>query len=80
MKVQETLLVHRKFIYLLFRILEPKSHQLFNLQLCSRASDYGLVKLDSTGRIIQFSEKPDGADLTAMVNIEENIEVTLSIL
>ena len=26
----------------------------------SRASDYGLVKIDNIGRIIQFSEKPKG--------------------
>ncbi|AES89140.1 putative glucose-1-phosphate adenylyltransferase [Medicago truncatula] len=32
----------------------------------SRASDYGLVKVDSGGRIIQFSEKPKGADLKSM--------------
>ncbi|XP_058092026.1 glucose-1-phosphate adenylyltransferase large subunit 1-like [Magnolia sinica] len=32
----------------------------------SRASDYGLMKIDKTGRIIQFSEKPKGADLQAM--------------
>ncbi|XP_044511306.1 glucose-1-phosphate adenylyltransferase large subunit 2, chloroplastic-like isoform X2 [Mangifera indica] len=32
----------------------------------SRASDYGLMKVDSTGRIIQFSEKPKGPDLKAM--------------
>ncbi|GMI88166.1 hypothetical protein like AT4G39210 [Hibiscus trionum] len=32
----------------------------------SRASDYGLVKIDGRGRIIQFSEKPKGADLKAM--------------
>ncbi|CAK9326457.1 unnamed protein product [Citrullus colocynthis] len=32
----------------------------------SRASDYGLVKIDSRGRIIQFSEKPMGANLNAM--------------
>ncbi|KAF5462048.1 hypothetical protein F2P56_018089 [Juglans regia] len=32
----------------------------------SRASDYGLMKIDSTGRIIQFSEKPKGPDLKAM--------------
>ncbi|KAL4295441.1 hypothetical protein GQ457_12G031120 [Hibiscus cannabinus] len=33
----------------------------------SRASDFGLVKIDGTGRIIQFSEKPKGDDLKAMV-------------
>ncbi|KAG6785758.1 hypothetical protein POTOM_007342 [Populus tomentosa] len=33
----------------------------------SRASDYGLMKIDSTGRIIQFAEKPKGTDLKAMV-------------
>ncbi|KAA8545992.1 hypothetical protein F0562_020557 [Nyssa sinensis] len=32
----------------------------------SRASDYGLMKIDSRGRIIQFAEKPRGADLKAM--------------
>lgn len=32
----------------------------------SRASDYGLMKIDSTGRIIQFAEKPKGTDLKAM--------------
>ncbi|KAJ4964405.1 hypothetical protein NE237_024344 [Protea cynaroides] len=32
----------------------------------SRASDYGLMKIDNTGRIIQFSEKPKGSNLKAM--------------
>ncbi|XP_057456422.1 glucose-1-phosphate adenylyltransferase large subunit 1-like [Lotus japonicus] len=32
----------------------------------SRASDYGLVKVDGRGRIIQFSEKPKGSDLKEM--------------
>ncbi|KAK0582619.1 hypothetical protein LWI29_027687 [Acer saccharum] len=32
----------------------------------SRASDYGLVKMDSRGRIVQFAEKPRGANLKAM--------------
>ncbi|KAL6494816.1 Glucose-1-phosphate adenylyltransferase large subunit 1 [Orobanche gracilis] len=32
----------------------------------SRASDFGLVKIDSRGRITQFSEKPKGADKKAM--------------
>lgn len=32
----------------------------------SRASDYGLMKIDGTGRIIHFAEKPKGADLKAM--------------
>ncbi|XP_009365525.1 glucose-1-phosphate adenylyltransferase large subunit, chloroplastic/amyloplastic [Pyrus x bretschneideri] len=32
----------------------------------SRASDYGLMKIDQSGRIIQFAEKPKGADLEAM--------------
>ncbi|AQK88794.1 ADP glucose pyrophosphorylase2 [Zea mays] len=32
----------------------------------SRASDYGLVKFDSSGRVIQFSEKPKGAALEEM--------------
>lgn len=32
----------------------------------SRASDYGIVKIDSRGKIIQFAEKPKGANLKAM--------------
>lgn len=32
----------------------------------SRASDYGLVKIDSRGKIIQFAEKPRGPKLKAM--------------
>lgn len=31
-----------------------------------RASDYGLMKCDSNGRVVQFSEKPSGDDLKAM--------------
>eukprot|EP00262_Sarcandra_glabra_P001335 TRINITY_DN11382_c0_g1_i1.p1 TRINITY_DN11382_c0_g1~~TRINITY_DN11382_c0_g1_i1.p1 ORF type:complete len:530 (+),score=70.92 TRINITY_DN11382_c0_g1_i1:139-1590(+) len=32
----------------------------------SRASDFGLMKIDSKGRVLSFSEKPKGADLKAM--------------
>eukprot|EP00242_Pyramimonas_sp_CCMP2087_P011169 CAMPEP_0198210064 /NCGR_PEP_ID=MMETSP1445-20131203/18967_1 /TAXON_ID=36898 /ORGANISM="Pyramimonas sp., Strain CCMP2087" /LENGTH=497 /DNA_ID=CAMNT_0043884023 /DNA_START=55 /DNA_END=1548 /DNA_ORIENTATION=+ len=32
----------------------------------SRASDFGLMKIDDTGRIIAFSEKPEGDALKAM--------------
>ncbi|XP_054796337.1 glucose-1-phosphate adenylyltransferase large subunit 1-like [Prosopis cineraria] len=32
----------------------------------SRASDYGLMKIDKKGRIIQFKEKPKGSDLNSM--------------
>ncbi|XP_078170221.1 glucose-1-phosphate adenylyltransferase large subunit 1, chloroplastic/amyloplastic-like [Carex rostrata] len=32
----------------------------------SRASDFGLINIDDTGRIISFSEKPKGDDLKAM--------------
>lgn len=32
----------------------------------SRASDYGLMKIDSIGQIVEFSEKPKGANLKAM--------------
>ncbi|OMO75163.1 Nucleotidyl transferase [Corchorus olitorius] len=32
----------------------------------SRASDYGLMKIDEKGRIIQFAEKPKGPKLKAM--------------
>ncbi|KAH7427983.1 hypothetical protein KP509_10G070100 [Ceratopteris richardii] len=32
----------------------------------SRASDYGLMKIDSKGRVLYFAEKPKGDDLKAM--------------
>lgn len=32
----------------------------------SRASDYGLMKIDDRGRVLYFSEKPKGSDLKAM--------------
>ncbi|XP_010460525.1 PREDICTED: glucose-1-phosphate adenylyltransferase large subunit 2, chloroplastic [Camelina sativa] len=32
----------------------------------SRASDFGLLKIDQSGKIVQFSEKPKGDDLKAM--------------
>ncbi|XP_057966209.1 glucose-1-phosphate adenylyltransferase large subunit 1-like [Malania oleifera] len=32
----------------------------------SRVSDYGLMKIDSRGRVIHFAEKPKGNDLKAM--------------
>ncbi|XP_058082850.1 glucose-1-phosphate adenylyltransferase large subunit 1-like isoform X2 [Magnolia sinica] len=32
----------------------------------SRASDFGLMKIDETGRILQFSEKPKGKSLESM--------------
>ncbi|XP_066311585.1 glucose-1-phosphate adenylyltransferase large subunit isoform X1 [Miscanthus floridulus] len=32
----------------------------------SRASDFGLMKIDDTGRVISFSEKPKGDELKAM--------------
>ncbi|KAG8636697.1 hypothetical protein MANES_15G025400v8 [Manihot esculenta] len=32
----------------------------------SRASDFGLMKIDSKGRVLSFSEKPKGDDLRAM--------------
>ncbi|KAK3146172.1 hypothetical protein QOZ80_3BG0262600 [Eleusine coracana subsp. coracana] len=32
----------------------------------SRASDFGLMKIDDSGRVVSFSEKPKGDDLKAM--------------
>lgn len=34
----------------------------------SRASDFGLLKIDKSGQIVQFSEKPKGDHLKAMVS------------
>lgn len=33
----------------------------------SRASDFGLMKINNEGRVLSFSEKPKGKDLKAMV-------------
>lgn len=33
----------------------------------SRASDFGLMKIDKKGKVLSFSEKPKGNDLKAMV-------------
>ena len=44
------------------------SLKLFHM-FSSRASDYGLMKINKRGRIIQFAEKPKGAGLKAMVSI-----------
>lgn len=34
---------------------------------CSRASDFGLMKINNRGKVVSFSEKPKGEDLKAMV-------------
>lgn len=36
----------------------------------SRASDFGLMKIDNKGRVLSFSEKPKGNDLKAMVTLK----------
>ncbi|KAF6170868.1 hypothetical protein GIB67_015820 [Kingdonia uniflora] len=38
----------------------------FNLSTCSRASDFGLMKIDKSGRIFQFLKKPKGENLKSM--------------
>ncbi|XP_059284466.1 glucose-1-phosphate adenylyltransferase large subunit 2, chloroplastic/amyloplastic isoform X2 [Lycium ferocissimum] len=38
-----------------------------------RASDFGLMKIDETGRIIQFAEKPKGPALKAMQQVDTSI-------
>ena len=35
----------------------------------SRASDFGLMRIDNKGRILSFSEKPKGEELKAMVSL-----------
>jgi ADP-glucose pyrophosphorylase len=35
----------------------------------SRASNYGLVRFDDTGRVLQFFEKPRRDDIESMVSI-----------
>ncbi|XP_073295933.1 glucose-1-phosphate adenylyltransferase large subunit 2, chloroplastic/amyloplastic-like isoform X1 [Primulina huaijiensis] len=39
----------------------------------SRASDYGLMKIDKTGRVIQFTEKPKGSALKAMKQVDTSL-------
>lgn len=36
----------------------------------SRASDFGLMKIDNKGRVLSFSEKPRGNELKAMVSLD----------
>jgi len=55
-----------RFIFVLFSIIFLEQDEFFCL---SRASDFGLMKIDSRGQVIQFAEKPTGADLKAMVSI-----------
>lgn len=58
--------IGRKILIIQFLVSRYASFNIYVLY-CSRASDYGLMKIDNTGRIIQFSEKPKGPDLKAMV-------------
>lgn len=53
------------FVHFQLRLLIPS---ILELIISSRASDYGLVKIDNMGRIAQFAEKPSGANLKAMVS------------
>ena len=52
----------------------------------SRASDYGLMKIDGKGRINFFNEKPKGDDLQSMVracssaSLEQFIVILVNVL
>ena len=39
------------------------------VNIFSRASNFGLVKIDRGGRVTHFSEKPTGVDLKSMVMV-----------
>lgn len=41
----------------------------FFIHFGSRASDYGLMKINNKGQVLYFNEKPKGDDLTSMVII-----------
>lgn len=45
--------------------------------LFSRASDYGLMKIDDKGRVLYFNEKPKGAELKSMVQLKITIKCLL---
>lgn len=45
--------------------------------LHSRASDFGLMKIDNKGRVLSFCEKPKGDDLKAMVTFMSSIHFNL---
>ena len=48
----------------------------------SRASDFGLMKIDNKGRVMSFSEKPKGDDLKAMVcplSLSHSLHLILSL-
>lgn len=40
---------------------------MFLFSFGSRASDYGLMKINNKGQVLYFNEKPKGDDLTSMV-------------
>jgi len=46
----------------------------------SRASDYGLMKIDGKGRINNFNEKPKGDDLQSMVSDMQVSPYTCNVL
>lgn len=50
--------------------LETRDFHLGGVCYYSRASDYGLMKIDDKGRVLYFNEKPKGADLKSMVCVE----------
>lgn len=45
----------------------------------SRASDFGLLKIDKSGQIVQFSEKPKGDHLKAMVSNQFLLSINRSL-
>ncbi|KAF7811875.1 zinc finger A20 and AN1 domain-containing stress-associated protein 9 isoform X3 [Senna tora] len=61
----------------------PSHETHLNMQLvscifmgCSRASDYGLMKVDNSGWITEFTEKPKGPGLKAMSFFDANLALT----
>lgn len=60
----------------MMEILQPIFYNglILGALLCSRASDYGLMKIDDEGRVLYFNEKPKGAELTSMVSSKPSIQ------
>ena len=66
-----TFVLHKKELKQSVCLLNSQLHDTYASVLLvhgSRASDFGLMKIDNKGKVISFSEKPKGADLKAMAS------------
>jgi ADP-glucose pyrophosphorylase len=61
--------------YVLYLLIQHKMHRLIYFPFGSRASNYGLVRFDDTGCVLQFLEKPRDDDIESMVSIALSTQI-----